>query len=79
MLLQRFDLAEAVAGRAQPHVLVADFGLAELCEGDHSGSQLKGSPLYLAPEAGPARGSKLVLRLCCTGALVVFYPRCAMP
>lgn len=50
MLLQRFDLAEAVAGRAQPHVLVADFGLAELCEGDHSGSQLKGSPLYLAPE-----------------------------
>lgn len=51
MLLYPFVLAEVEADTASPHVLVADFGLAELFEDRHGGAnQVKGSPSYLAPE-----------------------------
>ena len=51
MLLQALSVAEMDAGRALPHVLVADFGLAEIFVGDgESAKQVKGSPSYLAPE-----------------------------
>ncbi|CAE8628548.1 unnamed protein product, partial [Polarella glacialis] len=53
MLLQPFVLADVTAGLAQPHVLLADFGLAEIF--DESGGlggpvTVKGSPAYLSPE-----------------------------
>lgn len=50
MLLHPFKLSEAEAGTANPHVLVADFGLAEMFRDCADGGQLKGSPSYLAPE-----------------------------
>lgn len=57
MLLRKFDAAEADEERAEPHMLLVDFGLAEIFESGEAkkDKQVKGSPAYLAPEGFDGR------------------------
>lgn len=53
MLLTPFVLADALAGRSKPHVLLVDFGLAEIFDEQAAlggPATVKGSPAYLSPE-----------------------------
>eukprot|EP00931_Biecheleriopsis_adriatica_P066208 TRINITY_DN40607_c0_g1_i1.p1 TRINITY_DN40607_c0_g1~~TRINITY_DN40607_c0_g1_i1.p1 ORF type:complete len:1713 (+),score=346.86 TRINITY_DN40607_c0_g1_i1:23-5140(+) len=58
MLLQPFSLAGAMQGLEEPHVLLADFGLAEIFDeqkGVGGPTNVKGSPAYLSPEGFEGR------------------------
>ena len=53
MLLTPFVLEEALLGRSKPHVLLVDFGLAEIFDEQAAlggPATMKGSPAYLSPE-----------------------------
>eukprot|EP00435_Cladocopium_sp_Y103_P014184 s335_g3.t1 len=53
MLLTPFVLADALQGKSQPHVLLVDFGLAEIFDEQAAlggPATVKGSPAYLSPE-----------------------------
>jgi len=53
MLLTPFVLSDALQGKSQPHVLLVDFGLAEIFDEQAAlggPATVKGSPAYLSPE-----------------------------
>jgi len=53
MLLTPFLLTDALVGKAKPHVLLVDFGLAEIFDEQAAlggPATVKGSPAYLSPE-----------------------------